>query len=150
MQAKRGLSQNFLIDGNIIQKIVDTASVSKGDLIIEIGPGPGALTEALLEKGAFVTAIEMDAKFAQALERLQTREGHLEVICADILKFPLVEFLQKHPGKHIKLSQISLIISQHRSSPSFVHAWLHRIIDYHGPKGIRRSDDREEKDTRLQ
>ena len=100
MQAKRGLSQNFLIDGNIIQKIVDTASVSKGDLIIEIGPGPGALTEALLERGASVTAIEMDAKFAQALERLQTREGHLEVICADILKFPLLEFLQKHPGKH--------------------------------------------------
>jgi 16S rRNA (adenine1518-N6/adenine1519-N6)-dimethyltransferase len=127
MQAKRGLSQNFLIDGNIIQKIVDTASVSKGDLIIEIGSGPGALTEVLLERGASVIAIEMDAEFAQALERLQTYEGHLKVICADILKFPLLEFLQKHPGKykvvanlpyHITTPILALLLPMHGSIES--------------------------------
>jgi 16S rRNA (adenine1518-N6/adenine1519-N6)-dimethyltransferase len=99
MHAKKRLSQNFLIDGNIIQKIVNTASVSKSDFIIEIGPGPGALTEALLERGAFVTAIEMDALYATALERLQTPENRLEIICNDVLKFPIVDFLQNHSRK---------------------------------------------------
>ncbi len=100
LNAKKGLSQNFLIDGNIIQKIVDTAFVSSGDRVIEIGPGPGALTEALLKKGAFVTAIEMDALFAKELHRLQVPDRRLEIICSDILKFPLADFLQKHPGKY--------------------------------------------------
>jgi 16S rRNA (adenine1518-N6/adenine1519-N6)-dimethyltransferase len=100
MHAKKKFSQNFLIDGNIIQKMIDTASVSRDDLIIEIGPGPGALTEALLETGALVAAIEMDALFAKELHRLQTPDQHLEIICSDILKFPLVDFLQKHSRKY--------------------------------------------------
>ncbi len=103
VHAKKGLSQNFLIDGNIIQKIIDMASVSKEDLVIEIGSGPGALTEALLEKGAFVTAIEMDALFAKELQRLQTPDHRLNIICSDVLKFPLDNFLQKHPEKTYKV-----------------------------------------------
>jgi 16S rRNA (adenine1518-N6/adenine1519-N6)-dimethyltransferase len=42
--AKKSLSQNFLVDGNVLKKIVETASVEKGDPVLEIGPGPGALT----------------------------------------------------------------------------------------------------------
>jgi 16S rRNA (adenine1518-N6/adenine1519-N6)-dimethyltransferase len=100
LHAKKGLSQNFLIDGNIIQKITDTASVSSGDLVIEIGPGPGALTEALLERGAFVTAIEKDTLFAKELQRLQTPDRRLEIICGDVLTFPLTDFLQKNLRKY--------------------------------------------------
>src|SRR5271154_6239365 len=92
--ARKGLSQNFLIDGNIIQKIVNTADVSDKDFVIEIGPGPGALTQALLDRGAQVLAIEMDPLFAQALNRLQPCDGRLEVVQEDILKFPLVELLR--------------------------------------------------------
>jgi 16S rRNA (adenine1518-N6/adenine1519-N6)-dimethyltransferase len=99
LHAKKRLSQNFLIDGNIIQKIISTAAISKGDQVIEIGPGPGALTEALLERGASVTAIEMDPLFAKELHRLQTPKKHLEVICCDFLTFPLEDFFQKHVGK---------------------------------------------------
>lgn len=99
MNAKRGLSQNFLIDGNIIQKIINTSLVSAGDSVLEIGPGPGALTQALLEKGASVTAIEMDPSFAGALQRLQTIDNRLEVICDDILKFPVVDFLKNRTRK---------------------------------------------------
>jgi 16S rRNA (adenine1518-N6/adenine1519-N6)-dimethyltransferase len=127
MHAKRGLSQNFLIDGNIIQKIADTASVSKSDQILEIGPGPGALTQALLERGAFVTAVEMDSSFAEALQRLQTGDRRLEVICEDILKFPLLDFLQKHMGKfkvvanlpyHITTPILALLLPHHRQIES--------------------------------
>lgn len=89
LKAKKSLSQNFLIDGNVIRKIVASSKVEKGDFVIEIGPGPGALTEALLAAGAHVLAIEMDRAFAEKLNRLQTSDHRLEVIEADILKYPI-------------------------------------------------------------
>jgi 16S rRNA (adenine1518-N6/adenine1519-N6)-dimethyltransferase len=95
VQAKSSLSQNFLIDGNIIQKIAQAARIAPGDQVIEIGPGPGALTEALLEKGAHVIAIEMDTHFASALQRLQTSDQRLQIFNTDILEFPLIDLLQK-------------------------------------------------------
>jgi 16S rRNA (adenine1518-N6/adenine1519-N6)-dimethyltransferase len=61
---KRSLSQNFLLDRNILEKIIKTAGVQKGDLVLEIGPGPGSLTEILLEKGAKVLAVERDDTLA--------------------------------------------------------------------------------------
>lgn len=103
VSAKKGLSQNFLVDGNIIRKIVLLAEVLPGDHVIEIGPGPGALTEALLESGAFVTAIEMDKGFATALERLQTPDDRLKIIQGDFLKFPLEDFFAAHPNTRFKV-----------------------------------------------
>lgn len=103
LHAKKGLSQNFLIDGNIVQKIVNAAEVSSEDFVVEIGPGPGALTQALLERGARVLAIEMDPIFAEALVRLQTPDQRLEIVQADILKFPLAETLRKRQGKKCKV-----------------------------------------------
>lgn len=127
IHAKKTLSQNFLIDGNIVQKIVNTASISKDDRILEIGPGPGALTEALLDKGASVTAIEMDASFATALHRLQPNDNKLEIICDDILKFPSLDFLQNHQKKvkvvanlpyHITTPILTLLLPLYRSIES--------------------------------
>lgn len=83
---KKRLSQNFLIDPNILRKIVQTAEIKPGDAVLEIGPGPGALTAALLERGASVYAVEMDSIFARELHRLQN--GKLIIINADILTFP--------------------------------------------------------------
>jgi 16S rRNA (adenine1518-N6/adenine1519-N6)-dimethyltransferase len=90
---KKGMSQNFLIDGNIIRKIVSTAVVEPGDVVLEIGPGPGALTEALLEAGATVLAVEKDPILAKALNRIK---GRLEVFCDDIQHFPIEEVLKRH------------------------------------------------------
>lgn len=94
---KKGLSQNFLIDGNIIRKIVAEAKVQPGDIVLEVGPGPGSLTQVLLEAGAHVIAVEKDAILAKALERFQTSANHLEVFCDDILTFPLEEALKNRP-----------------------------------------------------
>jgi len=80
---KKSLSQNFLIDGNIIKKIALLADLKAGDSVLEIGPGPGALTEELLEIGCKVIAVEKDRAFAAALPRL----GELQVICDDVLNF---------------------------------------------------------------
>lgn len=86
---KKRLSQNFLIDGNIIGKIVAVSKVQSDEVILEVGPGPGSLTQALLETGAHVVAVEKDSLLASALERLQTPSKQLSIFCDDILTFPL-------------------------------------------------------------
>jgi len=87
IKPKKGLSQNFLIDPTVVKKITQTAEVKSGDIVLEIGPGPGALTDKLLKLGAKVYAVEMDPILAQQLHRFQN--GNLTVIEADILKFSL-------------------------------------------------------------
>ncbi len=94
---KKSLSQNFLVDGNIIRKIADAADVQDGDQVLEIGPGPGALTQELLRRGAHVTAVEKDRVFAEHLSRL---EGTLDVHCQDILEFDLKSYF---PSKKVKV-----------------------------------------------
>ncbi len=95
IRPKKGLSQNFLIDGNIIRKIISTGDVLPRDVVVEVGPGPGALTQALLESGATVIAIEKDRILAKALERLQTPDGRLHVYEADFLTFPIEKVLEE-------------------------------------------------------
>lgn len=90
---KKGLSQNFLIDGNILRKIVATAQVKPGDLVVEIGPGPGSLTEELLNSGARVVAVEKDTVLADALGRLETGDRQLDIYNDDILTCPLETIL---------------------------------------------------------
>jgi 16S rRNA (adenine1518-N6/adenine1519-N6)-dimethyltransferase len=92
---KKKLSQNFLTDRSIVKKIVETAEVSDQDCVLEIGPGPGALTKELLDRGAKVIAVEMDSTFAKELRRFQTSDRRLEVYEYDFLKFPLRNLPQK-------------------------------------------------------
>lgn len=92
---KKRLSQNFLIDGNIVRKIIAFADVKQGDSVLEIGPGPGVLTEALLEAGAQVIAVEKDHKFAQALNRFQTPDNRFKVFEQDVLDWDISKHLHK-------------------------------------------------------
>src|SRR3990167_1082359 len=85
LRPKKFLSQNFLIDRNIVHKILRLAEIQPGDIVLEIGPGPGALTAALLNAGASVLAIEKDPVLAQALHRLQTPDHRMHVIAEDAL-----------------------------------------------------------------
>jgi 16S rRNA (adenine1518-N6/adenine1519-N6)-dimethyltransferase len=85
---KKRLSQNFLIDGNIVRKIVAFSGAKKGETVVEIGPGPGALTAALTDLGANVIAIEKDPVFAQALSRI---EG-LTILSEDALDIDYHQF----------------------------------------------------------
>lgn len=85
----RSLSQNFLIDANIAEKIIRTAEVDSGDCVLEIGPGAGALTSLLLNRGAAVAAIEKDPILSVELSRLQTPTKRLVSIHEDFLEFHL-------------------------------------------------------------
>ncbi|NOX95032.1 MAG: ribosomal RNA small subunit methyltransferase A, partial [Alphaproteobacteria bacterium] len=84
--AKKSLGQHFLLDLNITRKIARLANVKPGDKVLEIGPGPGGLTRALLEAGANVIAIERDHRCIEALTELTTYyPSNLKLIEADAL-----------------------------------------------------------------
>ena len=67
LQPTKKLGQNFVVDGNTVRKIVRTARIEAGDEVLEVGPGLGSLTLGLLEAGARVTAVEIDARLAAQL-----------------------------------------------------------------------------------
>jgi 16S rRNA (adenine1518-N6/adenine1519-N6)-dimethyltransferase len=82
---KKKFGQNFLVDQNILQKIVGIPTINKDTLVIEIGPGLGSLTEHLLEKSLHVLAYEIDSELVRILsENLQ--EDNLSIIGEDFLK----------------------------------------------------------------
>src|SRR3989338_6460523 len=85
MKAKKSLSQNFLQDQNVIRRIVEAAEIQKGETVLEIGPGTGVLTQALLDAGARVIAVERDEDLVPALrERFGESVAFVE---GDILRF---------------------------------------------------------------
>ncbi len=112
------LSQNFLVDGNILRKIIQSANIKKGDLVLEIGPGPGALTEAILLAGARVIAVEKDSVFAKHLPRLSSEDRFLEVHEEDILEFDIPAALKNHLSKGEKAKVIANL-PYHLTSPIF-------------------------------
>ena len=83
MKAKKRYGQNFLIDNNVIKKITDEVSSSSSDLIIEIGPGKGALTKELKKKDSYIIAYEIDTDLVRTLEKLENEK--VKVIFKDIL-----------------------------------------------------------------
>ncbi|GJL92211.1 16S rRNA (adenine(1518)-N(6)/adenine(1519)-N(6))-dimethyltransferase RsmA [Hyphococcus sp.] len=84
--AKKSLGQHFLLDLNMTRKIARVASVVAGDVVLEIGPGPGGLTRALLEHGASVIAIERDHRCIEALTEIRRAfDNRLNIIEADAL-----------------------------------------------------------------
>ncbi|MBA3811436.1 MAG: 16S rRNA (adenine(1518)-N(6)/adenine(1519)-N(6))-dimethyltransferase RsmA [Caulobacteraceae bacterium] len=84
--ADKRLGQHFLLDLNICRKIARLAALADGETVIEVGPGPGGLTRALLEAGARVVAVEKDARFLPLLGDLADAAlGRLAVVHADAL-----------------------------------------------------------------
>jgi len=86
LSADKRFGQHFLLDLNVTRKIARLAGVGEGQTVIEVGPGPGGLTRALLETGARVVAVEKDPRFIPVLNELSAAaEGRLTVIEADAL-----------------------------------------------------------------
>ncbi len=94
LAAKKSLGQHFLLDLNITRKIARAGDVGAGDTVLEIGPGPGGLTRALLEAGAQVIAIERDKRCIKALSELANAyPGKLQIVEADALKIAEAEII---------------------------------------------------------
>ncbi len=90
-RTKKRLGQNFLINGEVIQDIIDYAKITKDDVVVEIGPGVGFVTEQLVKYAKKVIAIELDEEAIKELECNQeiNKYGNLEIIHNDILKTDL-------------------------------------------------------------
>ncbi|MEK7135981.1 MAG: 16S rRNA (adenine(1518)-N(6)/adenine(1519)-N(6))-dimethyltransferase RsmA [Patescibacteria group bacterium] len=89
--AKKSLGQNWLVSQSALAKIVEAAGVRRGERVLEIGPGKGALTEKLLAMGAEVTAIEKDRRLTLPLQEkfaTEIKKGQLILLEADALKLP--------------------------------------------------------------
>jgi 16S rRNA (adenine1518-N6/adenine1519-N6)-dimethyltransferase len=103
--AKKSFGQHFLLDLNVTRKIARLAGVEPGTAVIEVGPGPGGLTRALLEAGAEVIAVEKDARFIPLLTELAAAaEGRLKVVEADALAVSETELLAgAAPGRRVRI-----------------------------------------------
>src|SRR4051794_25804120 len=101
LSARKSLGQNFLLDLNLTARIARAADPLEDTTIIEIGPGPGGLTRALLAMGARrVIAVERDQRALPALEEISRRyPGRLEIICADAQRFDPRPLLGGRPAK---------------------------------------------------
>lgn len=104
LKLSKSLGQNFLIDGNILNKIVEGANISEQDNVIEIGPGIGSLTQLLAEKAKEVLAIEIDQNLLPVLDKTLKDYKNVKVINKDILKVDLEKLIEEYfPGKRPKV-----------------------------------------------
>ncbi len=96
--------QNFLIDGNILDNIVQTAGITKEDFVVEIGPGIGSMTQYLAEAAKEVYAIEIDRFLIPILENTLAEYDNVTIINNDILKVDLKALaIEKNSGRPIKI-----------------------------------------------
>ena len=94
IRANKSLGQNFLIDDEAINQIVESGDLSKKDLVIEIGPGLGTLTQRLLEKAGKVICVELDNRMVEILNDRFKFYDNFEILNQDILKTDLREIIK--------------------------------------------------------
>ena len=112
LRPKHRLGQNFLHDHNQMAKLLDAADVSDGDVVLEVGPGTGALTERLLRRGARVVAVEIDRDLEPILlQQLEPWADHLTLLFVDVL----ADKRTIHPAVFDALRQTD----SHRRLPTF-------------------------------
>lgn len=95
INANKDLGQNFLIDENVIDNIVQAAEINENDLVIEIGPGLGTLTSKLIEKAGKVIAIELDKKMITILNDRFSLYKNFLLINEDVLKVDLNKLIEE-------------------------------------------------------
>ena len=96
---KKSLGQNFLKDKNIIKKIADSINPTEEDLIIEIGPGAGALTKELVKKKSEVICFEIDRRLKEILEQINSEK--LTIIFKDFLSIKINEYIDQNKYKNL-------------------------------------------------
>lgn len=89
LEAKKSYGQNFLVDKDALGAIVESAELSAGDTVLEIGPGLGVLTDELVQHAGRVVAVEADAELAELLERRAA--DNLAVVATDALQYDLTQ-----------------------------------------------------------
>ena len=100
IRANKALGQNFLINQQVVDAIVESSQITKQDLVIEIGPGLGTLTKELLEKAGKVICIELDKKMIKILTDRFSLYKNFELIHGDVLKIKLNKIIKEEKEKN--------------------------------------------------
>jgi 16S rRNA (adenine1518-N6/adenine1519-N6)-dimethyltransferase len=100
LYAKKKFGQNFLTDQNILDNIANSAEITKEDLVIEIGPGLGSLTEKLVNQAGFVLCYEIDNELIPVLKSNLKNYDNYEVINKDILEVDINSDIDKYKGNY--------------------------------------------------
>ncbi len=101
---QKKFGQNFLIDTHVLDKIIGAAGVTKADMVLEIGPGIGTMTQALAEAAGRVVAVEIDSNLIPILRETLGEYDNVTVIHGDILKVDIHELARKYnDGRPIKV-----------------------------------------------
>ena len=103
LTAQKRYGQNFLIDANILEKIVASAGITKEDTVLEIGPGIGTLTQYLAEAAKQVICVEIDKNMIPVLEYTLADFDNVTVINQDILKADIVQILKENGAASAKV-----------------------------------------------
>ena len=115
--ANKKLGQNFLIDDNAIDAIVDSSKISKEDIVIEIGPGLGTLTKPLLESAGKVICIELDTRMIEILEDRFKLYDNFELINNDVLKVDLNKLISENKHETIKHAKVVANLPYYITTP---------------------------------
>ena len=108
IKANKSLGQNFLINSEVVESIVNSSEISEDDMVIEIGPGLGTLTKYLLEKAGKVLCIELDTRMIKILEDRFNVYENFEVINQDVLKVNLNEIIKENK-KDGKIKNVKVV-----------------------------------------
>lgn len=104
LSPQKKFGQNFLIDEHVLEKIIEAAQVGKDDLVLEIGPGIGTMTERLSEAASEVIAVEIDRNLIPVLSGNLSGRDNVRIIHADILEMNLKELFEKEKkGRKIRV-----------------------------------------------
>ena len=134
IHANKSLGQNFLVDDNVIDEIIRSSNIDKQDLIIEIGPGLGVLTNRLLQESNNVIAVELDKRMVNILQDRfilnisGQAESRLEIINEDILKINLNQLIaEKRSKTEIKQVKIVANLPYYISTPIIMKLLENRL-----------------------
>ena len=108
IKANKSLGQNFLINNEVVENIINSSEISEEDMVIEIGPGLGTLTKYLLEKSGKVLCIELDNKMIKILQDRFNLYDNFELINADVLKVDLNTIISENK-KSGKIKNLKIV-----------------------------------------
>ncbi len=100
---QKKFGQNFLIDEMILEDIIDAAGITKDDVVVEIGPGIGTMTQYLCEQAGSVLAVEIDTNLIPILSETLAEYDNVEILNEDILKVDLMDYVKAHGNKPLKV-----------------------------------------------
>ena len=100
---RKKFGQNFLIDNNILDKIIEAAEITQEDCVLEIGPGIGTMTQRLAEEAGEVIAVEIDKNLIPILGETLADYDNVTILNEDILKVDIHKIVEEHGGKPLKV-----------------------------------------------